>query len=56
MDKKAKKKVGVLRKRIEKLQVLLGCAKQQMDDPSEVEKLQADIDAAKAEITRLKAS
>ena len=56
MDKKAKKKVEVLRKRIEKMQILLQCAKEQMDDPSEVEQLQSDIEQAKAEITRLKAS
>ncbi len=54
MDKKAKKKIDVLRKRIEKMQRLLHDAKEQMDDPSEVESLEASMVEAKAEIARLK--
>jgi hypothetical protein len=54
MDKKAKKRVEVLRKKLEHLQQLLNGAKQQMDDPQEVRKLEADIAAARAEITSLK--
>ena len=54
MDKKAKKRIEVLRKRIDKLQLLLKGAKEQMDDPNEVVKLEADLAEAKAEMARLK--
>lgn len=56
MDKKAKKRVEVLRKKISSLQVRLNGAKQQMDDPDEVTQLESEIAAAKAEIEKLKAS
>ena len=56
MDKKAKKRLEVLRKKIEHLQQQLNGAKQQMDDPQEVRKLEAAIAAALAEITSLKDS
>jgi hypothetical protein len=54
MDKKAKKRVEVLRKKLEHLQQLLNGAKQQMDDPQEVRQLEADIAAARAEMAKLK--
>lgn len=53
MDKKAKKRVEVLRKKIGDLQQRLSGAKQQMDDPAEVVQLERDIAAAKAEIDKL---
>jgi hypothetical protein len=56
MDKKAKKKIEVLRQRINKLRVLLTAAKQQMDDPEEVKGLEAQIQASEAEIAKLQAS
>ncbi len=56
MDKKAKKRVEVLRKKIESLQQRLNGAKQQMDDPAEVDQLEAAITDTKDEITKLKAS
>ncbi len=56
MDKKAKKRVEVLRKKMPQLQQLLACAKQQPDDPEEPARIQAELDAAKAEIEKLKAS
>lgn len=56
MDKKAKKRVEVLRKKVDSLQQRLTGAKAQMDDPAEVEQLEKEIAAAKAEITTLKAS
>lgn len=56
MDKKAKKRIEVLRKKISTTQVRLNGAKQQMDDPDEVTQFEADIAAAKAEIEKLKAS
>jgi hypothetical protein len=56
MDKKAKKRVEVLRKKIAQLQVLLVAAKQQPDDPTEPAKLQAELDKAQAELHSLKES
>jgi hypothetical protein len=54
MNKKSKKKLDVLRKRIEKLQLALKGAKEQLDDPDEVVKLEADLAAAMAEVSKLK--
>jgi hypothetical protein len=56
MDKKAKKRVEVLRKKISQLQVLLAAAKEQPDDPDEPARLQADLDKAQEEIHKLKES
>ena len=56
MDKKAKKRIEVLRKKMPQLQQLLAAAKEQPDDPEEPARLQAEIDAAKAEIGKLKSS
>ena len=54
MDKKAKKRVEVLRKKIESTQQLLKFAKQQMDDPDEVAQYEKTIADAQAEIAKLK--
>ena len=56
MDKKAKKRIEMLRKKIGELQPRLAGAKQQMDDPREVKQLEEQIAAAKEEIEKLKAS
>ncbi len=56
MDKKAKKRVEVLRKKITQYQVLLTAAKQQPDDPDEPARIQADIEKAQEEMQKLKAS
>ena len=56
MDKKAKKRIEVLRKKIAGLQLRLSGAKEQNDEPGEVEELENQIAAAKAEIEKLKAS
>ena len=56
MDKKAKKRLEVARKRIAKLQQQLAGAKGQMDDPEEVQRLEAQIKDVDAEITKLKSS
>ena len=56
MDKKAKKRVEVLRKKIEKLNLQLAGAKQQEDEPGEVAALEAEIAKFKQEMTQLKAS
>jgi uncharacterized coiled-coil DUF342 family protein len=46
----------VLRKKITQLQQLLAAAKQQPDDPEEPQRLQADIDKAQEELSKLKDS
>ncbi|MEX2168189.1 MAG: hypothetical protein WD851_02675 [Pirellulales bacterium] len=56
MDKKAKKRIDLLRKKITDLQPRLAGAKQQMDDPREVKLLEEQIAAALQEIEKLKAS
>lgn len=55
MDKKAKKKIDVLRTRLQKLQQQLAGARKQLDDPDEVARLEKDIKAAEAELEKLKA-
>ncbi|MCG8448511.1 MAG: hypothetical protein MI725_02890 [Pirellulales bacterium] len=56
MDKKAKKRIEVLRKKISQLQQQLVGAKQQPDDPGEPARLQAEIDQIKEEMHKLKTS
>ena len=56
MDKKAKKRIELLRKKVADLQQRLAGAKQQMDDATEVRQLEKDIAAAQQEIEKLKAS
>jgi len=56
MDKKAKKRIEVLRKKITQMQQLLVASKQQPDDPDEPARIQADIETAQAEMHKLKAS
>jgi hypothetical protein len=56
MDKKAKKRIELLRKKVSELQPRLAGAKKQMDDPEEVRKLEAELAAAQAEIEKLKTS
>ena len=55
MDKKAKKRIDVFRKRLARLQLQLAGAKQQMDDPEDVRRLEAEIKDAEAEIAKWKA-
>jgi archaellum component FlaC len=54
MDKKAKKRLEVLHQRIQKLRQQLAGAKQQADEPGEIEKLDAEIKHAEREIEKLK--
>lgn len=54
MDKKAKKRLEVLRQKQDKTQKLLKDAKAQTDEPGEVEKIEAELAAIKAEIAELK--
>jgi hypothetical protein len=56
MDKKAKKRIDLLRKKISDLQPRLAGAKKQLDDPDEVRKLEAELAAAHAEIEKLRQS
>lgn len=56
MDKKAKKRIDVLRKKITQLQQRLAGAKQQMDDPDEVKQYEQQIAEAQQEIDKLKES
>lgn len=56
MDKKAKKRIELLHKKIGELQPRLAGAKKQMDDPDEVRRLEAELAAAQAEIEKLKRS
>ena len=56
MDKKAHKRIELLRKKVNDTQQRSAGAGKQMDDPSEVQQLEAEIAAAKAEIEKLKAS
>ena len=54
MDKKAKKKIDVLRQRMQKLQQQLAGARKQMDDPDEVRRLEQDLAAAESELQKIK--
>ncbi len=56
MDKKAKKRIDLLNKKLGELRQRLAGARQQMDDPSEVSQLEAQIAAAQQEIEKLKSS
>jgi hypothetical protein len=56
MDKKAKKRVEVLRQKLSTLQQQLAGAKKQPDDPYEPARLQAEIDKVHQELSKLKDS
>lgn len=56
MDKKAKKRIDVLQQRLQKLRMQLAGAKQQMDEPGEVARLEKELAEASAELEKVKAS
>ena len=56
MDKKVKKRIDLLQKKINELQPRLAGARKQMDDPSEVAQLERELAAAQQEIEKLKHS
>jgi len=56
MDKKTKKRLEVLRKKIAHLQQQLAGATQQMDDPEGVDRLRNELTAAQDEANRLRHS
>lgn len=53
MDKKTKKRIAVLRERIQKLEKMLAGAKQQQDDPNEVTYLEKEIQQARSDLDAL---
>lgn len=53
MDKKAQKRVAILRQRVQNLQRMLAGAKSQTDEPNEIKRIEKDLQDAKAEIDRL---
>ena len=56
MDKKAKKRIDVVRQRLQKMQQQLAGAKKQMDDPEEVRRLENEIAEAERDLEKLKSS
>ncbi len=56
MDKKIKKKLDKANQKVQKLQQQLAGAKQQDDEPGEVERLEKEIAATRAEIAELRGS
>jgi predicted nucleic acid-binding Zn-ribbon protein len=53
MNKKAKKRIPIVRERIAKLQKLLAATKLQCDDPQELRDLEQQIEKAKEELAEL---
>ena len=56
MDKKAKKRIDLLNKRLQKLRQQLSGARQQMDEPGDVARLEAEIRSVTAEVLELRTS
>ena len=56
MDKKAKKRIDLLRKKVGDLEQRLAGAKKQLDDPDEVRQLEAQIAVALSEIEKLRST
>jgi len=56
MDKKAKKKLDIIRKRLQKLRLQLSGARKQDDEPGEVERLENEIATLAQEAEELKSS
>lgn len=56
MDKKAKKRIEILRKKQETLQKQISGAKKQLDDPEELRRFEAELAAVLREIQELQSS
>ena len=56
MDKKAKKRLEVVRKKVQNLKMQLSGAKQQDDEPGEVQRLESNIAELEQEAEKLKNS
>jgi len=54
MDKKAKKRIDLLNKKVSDFKQRLAGARKQMDDPREVQQLESELATAQAEIEKLK--
>jgi predicted nucleic acid-binding Zn-ribbon protein len=53
MDKKTKKRLEVLRPKLQQLKRLLADARQQQDEPDEVRNLEAEIHKVEQEVAKL---
>ncbi|QDU78586.1 hypothetical protein Pla110_02900 [Polystyrenella longa] len=56
LNKKQKKQIDALRTKIQKAQVLLTAAKKQPDDPSDITRLQKEIDDHKQQIETIQST
>lgn len=56
MDKKQKKRLDVLQKKMQQLRQKLAGVKEQADEPGEVEAVEKEMAAVTAEIEKIKAS
>jgi hypothetical protein len=56
VDKKVKKRIDVLQQKLQKLRQQLAGAKQQVDDPGDIVRLEKEIAAVEAELHTLKTS
>ncbi|MFP6671370.1 MAG: hypothetical protein VB857_08145, partial [Pirellulaceae bacterium] len=56
MDKKTKKRLDIVRKTLQKLRLQLSGARQQDDEPGEVERLESEIATLEQEAEKLKSS
>lgn len=56
MDKKQKKRLDVLQKKMQQLRQKLAGVKEQADEPGEVEAVENEMAAVTAEIEKIKAS
>ena len=56
MDKKSKKRLLVINKKLQNLRQQLSGAREQDDEPGEIQRLEADIDRFEDESRELKAS
>ncbi|MGA0286902.1 MAG: hypothetical protein ACO3YY_10810 [Phycisphaerales bacterium] len=56
MDKKSKKRLEVLRDRLQQRRTVLSNARRQDDDPAETRRLEDEVAALEAEIAKLKNS
>lgn len=56
MDRKVKKKLEILRGKLQLLQRQLAGARRQLDEPGDIERLTAEVAAVEAEVKRLKES
>lgn len=56
MDKKAKKRIEVLKEKLARLRQQIAGAKKQLDDPDELKKLEKEAAAITAELEQLRNS